>query len=47
MNKHKSIVWLMDQGADPSLKDVRGERPDEDSRCSDETKNIIRNFKKW
>ena len=21
-NKHKSIVWLMDQGADPSLKDV-------------------------
>ena len=46
-NKHKSIVWLMDQGADPSLKDVDGQRPDEDRRCSDETKNIIRNFKKW
>ena len=46
-NKHKSIVWLMDQGADPSLKDVYGKRPDEDRLCSDETKNIIRNFKKW
>ena len=47
MNKHKSIVWLMDQGADPSLKNVYGERPDEYPGCSDETKNIIRNFKKW
>ena len=47
MNKHKSIVWLMDQGADPSLKNVDGERPDEHRLCSDETKNIIRNFKKW
>ena len=46
-NNHKSIVWLMDQGADPSLKDDFGERPGEDGRCSDETKNIIRNFKKW
>ena len=46
-NKHKSIVWLMDQGADRSLKDDYGLRPDEDRRCSDETKNIIRNFKKW
>ena len=45
LNRHKSIVWLMDQGADPSLKDVRGLRPGEDG--SDETKNIIRNFKKW
>ena len=45
-NKHKSIVWLMDQGADPSLKNVRGERPGEHYGCSDETKNIIRNFKK-
>ena len=40
-NYHKSIIWLMDQGADPSLKDNRGERPDEDNCCSDETKNII------
>ena len=46
-NKHKSIVWLMDQGADPSLKDDEGERPGEDRVCSDETKNIIRNFKIW
>ena len=46
-NNHKSIVWLMDQGADPSLKDVDGLRPGEDRHCSDETKNIIRNFKKW
>ena len=46
-NKHKSIVWLMDQGADPSLKDVDGKRPGEYGRCSDGTKNIIRNFKKW
>ena len=46
-NKHKSMVWLMDQGADPSLKDVDGLRPDEHRWCSDETKNIIRNFKKW
>ena len=46
-NNHKSMVWLMDQGADPSLKNYYGQRPDEDRRCSDETKNIIRNFKKW
>ena len=46
-NNHKSIVWLMDQGADRSLKDVYGERPGEDGGCSDETKNIIQNFKKW
>ena len=46
-NRHKSIVWLMDQGADPSLKHVYGQRPDEDYWCSDETKNIIRNLKKW
>ena len=46
-NKHKSIVWLMDQGADPSLKNVDGLRPGEYRDCSDETKNIIRNFKKW
>ena len=46
-NKHKSIVWLMDQGADPSLKDVDGRRPGEYPGCSDETKNIIRSFKKW
>ena len=45
-NNHKSIVWLMDQGADPSLKDVEGLRPGEDRGCFDETKNIIRNFKK-
>ena len=44
-NKHKSMVWLMDQGADRSLKNVRRQRPDEYG--SDETKNIIRNFKKW
>ena len=47
LNKHKSIVWLMDQGADRSLEDYRVERPDEHRDCSDETKNIIRNFKKW
>ena len=47
MNKYKSIVWLMDQGADPSLNDNDGERPDEQRYCSDETKNIIRDFKKW
>ena len=47
LNKHKSMVWLMDQGADRSLKDFNGRRPDESRLCSDETKNIIRNFKKW
>ena len=46
-NKHKSMVWLMDQGADRSLKDVDDERPGEHRDCSDETKNIIRSFKKW
>ena len=47
-NNHKSIVWLMDQGADRSLKNYFiFQRPDEHGLCSDETKNIIRNFKKW
>ena len=46
-NNHKSMVWLMDQGADRSLKDEYGQRPGEHCWCSDETKNIIRNFNKW
>ena len=46
-NRHKSIVWLMDQGADRSLKDEYGLRPGELRNCSDETKVIIRSFKKW
>ena len=46
-NNHKSIIWLMNQGADSSLKDYKDERPDEVRGCSDETKNIIRSFKKW
>ena len=47
MNNHKSIVWLMDQGASRWLEDVDGWRPGEYRVCSDETKNIIQNFKKW
>ena len=46
-NKHKPIVWLMGQGADPSLKDKTGLRPCEHPYCSDETKRIIRSFRNW
>ena len=45
-NLHKTIVWLLEHGADPSVKDNRGERPGEQYRCNDETKRIIQFFRK-
>ena len=46
-NNHKSIRWLLNHGADTSLKDRRGLLPDEDNWCDDETKSIIRAHRKW
>ena len=46
-NNHKSIRWLLNHGADPSIKDLLGLLPDEDDRCDDETKSIIRSYRKW
>ena len=46
-NQHKPIRWLLKHGADPSLKDRRGLLPDEYDRCDDETKSIIRSYRKW
>ena len=44
-NHHKSIVWLLEHGSDPLLKNNHGERPDEHGfRCDDKTKKIIRYF---
>ena len=44
-NKHKSIRWLLNHGADTSLKDDRGLLPGEYG--DDETKRIIRAHRKW
>ena len=46
-NKHKSIRWLLNHGADTSLKDRFGKLPDEHKYCDDETKSIIRSYRKW
>ena len=46
-NRHKSIRWLLNHGADTSLKDLYGRLPDEHDRCDDETKRIIRAHRKW
>ena len=40
-NNHKSIVWLLEHGADGSLTNIRGQRPDEQYLCNDKTKRII------
>ena len=46
-NKHKTIRWLLNHGADTSLKDRDGLLPGESSRCNDKTKRIIRSYRKW
>ena len=45
-NIHKSIVWLLNHGADRSLKDIVDRRPDEQDGCDDETRRLIRSFRK-
>ena len=45
-NMHKSIVWLLDHGADGSHKDHRGQRPGEQPLCDDETRRLIESFRK-
>ena len=46
-NRHKSIEWLLKHGADPSLEDRHGLFPDEHRHCDEETKRIIRSYRKW
>ena len=44
-NRHKTIRWLCEHGADVSLKDVRGKRPYEHDWCDEETRSIILQYK--
>ena len=46
-NLHKTISWLIDQGADFSLKDCCGLLPGEHRNSDEITKQIIRNYRKW
>ena len=46
-NRHKAIQWLLKHRADPSIKDYRGLLPDEHDRCYEETRRIIRSYRKW
>ena len=46
-NRHRSIKWLLEQGADPLIKDDNGLLPGEHDNCDEETKNLIRGYKKW
>uniref|UniRef100_A0A7M5UZJ2 Uncharacterized protein n=2 Tax=Clytia hemisphaerica TaxID=252671 RepID=A0A7M5UZJ2_9CNID len=43
-NKHNIIRWLLAKGANPELKDIYGQRPDE-QRCDGVTKEIFRSFR--
>ena len=46
-NNHKTIVWLFEHGAGPSME-IPGKRPGEDEDCDDETRKLIRSFQsKW
>ena len=44
-NMHKSIVWLLEHGANPTLNNIDGKRPDEHDECDDVTKRLIRSFR--
>ena len=44
-NKHKSTVWLLQHGADPSIEDYHGNRPGDYVKCDDETKRLVRSFR--
>uniref|UniRef100_A0A7M5XL89 Uncharacterized protein n=1 Tax=Clytia hemisphaerica TaxID=252671 RepID=A0A7M5XL89_9CNID len=45
LNKHDVIRWLLAKGANPELKDFRGQRPDEQYGCDGVTKEIFRSFR--
>ena len=45
-NKHKTIRWLLEHGANISLKDDNGDRPHEDEDCDEETRRIILQYNK-
>ncbi|XP_066914149.1 poly [ADP-ribose] polymerase tankyrase-2-like [Clytia hemisphaerica] len=44
-NKHDVIRWLLAKGANPELKNNRGQRPDERGCCDGVTKEIFRSFR--
>ena len=46
-NKHKLVRWMCDKGADVEVRDFINNRPDEHPHCDEETKKIIRQFRKW
>ena len=45
-NKHKTIVWLLDHGADPLVKDHLDRSPAEQCGCDKKTRTLIRFFRK-
>eukprot|EP00111_Clytia_hemisphaerica_P011593 TCONS_00034085-protein len=44
-NNHDVIRWLLAKGADPELKNILGQRPDEQYDCDGVTKEIFRLFR--
>ncbi|XP_066935012.1 uncharacterized protein [Clytia hemisphaerica] len=44
-NNHDVIRWLLAKGANPELKDIHGQRPDEHGWCDGVTKEIFRSFR--
>ena len=45
-NRHKTIRFLLDKGADCEVRNEDNERPDELPGCDVETKRIIRQYRK-
>ena len=45
-NNHKAIVWLLQHGADTSIKDYQGICPAEQHGCDEHTKTRIQSFRK-
>ena len=46
-NHHRTIETIIKLGGDVNIKDNRNKLPDEQDRCDDETKTIIRSSRKW
>ena len=46
LNMHKTIDWLLQNGADSTIKNKYGDRPEKNFRCNEKTKQLIKNFRK-
>ena len=44
-NNHNTIKYLIQNGANVNVRNKTGELPEEQERCNDETKQLIRSYR--